>query len=93
MAVVSFHTEAIPPEGANVKGIIGHFHKEAEGPIRFGKTGARDLEIPMTKCPKPKQAPMTNSQVPDKQAPGIFLEIGPWDLGFDWDLGTWSLGF
>jgi hypothetical protein len=62
-------------------------------PIRFGKTGTSLLEIPMTRFPNPKQAPMTNTQVPKYQAKGIFLELAHWDLGFDWDLETWSLGF
>jgi hypothetical protein len=35
----------------------------------------------MTKDPNPKQTPMTNSQ----------LDLGEWDLRFDWDLGPWSL--
>jgi hypothetical protein len=56
----------------------------------------------MTKFPNPNKIPMTNTQYPSpseriirhfRQQSDTFLGFGHWDLGFHWDLETWSLGF
>jgi fibronectin-binding autotransporter adhesin len=50
----------------------------------------------MTKIPNPKQIPMTKSRDPNievAEKSRIGLGLSHWNLGFVWDLETWSLGF
>ena len=68
-----------------------------------GMIGVRDTsgDVLMTndQIPKPKSQSNPNEQAPSPNSQFFFrsqlpfLEFGHWDLGFDWDLGTWSLGF
>jgi hypothetical protein len=50
-----------------------------------------------SQVPNPNQNPMTKLKIPN-QCQSV-LELAPFwgfghcDLGFDWDLGPWSLGF
>ena len=78
---------------------LRHGAKDAAGAMTAERMRLA-TKIPMTKFPNPNKIPMTNTQAPDehvirhfRQQFDAFLGFGHWGLGFDWDLGTWSLGF